>query len=305
VQANIHAFGRHALSRLQRVGASDRRWEVPRLIPARDGRHYWIDPGGDFWRAVTFIEDARSFGAIQDAGHAREVGFALGMFHALVSDLPPGTLAVTLEGFHVTPCYLERYDAIFAGRPVPRRAEVDYCRHAVDQGRAAARVLEEARARGLLPPRVVHGDPKVDNVLLDRASGRAVSLIDLDTVQPGLLHHDVGDCLRSCCNPLGEETERWESARFEPDLCRAFLQGYGAPARVCLGEVERRFLYDAVRLIPFELGLRFFTDYLEGDVYFKVQHPEHNLARALVQFRLAESVEAQGAAIRAMLAEIR
>ncbi len=158
---------------------------------------------------------------------------------------------------------------------------------------------------GTLPLRAIHGDPKVNNVLLDKATGRAVSLVDLDTVKPGLIHYDVGDCLRSSCNPLGEETEQWEQVRFEPELCRGILQGYLPHACRFLTEPETGLLYEAVRLLPFELGLRFFTDYLEGNVYFKVKHADHNLARALVQFRLAESIESQEATIRRMLAEMR
>ena len=134
--------------------------------------------------------------------------------------------------------------------------------------------------------------------MLDTATGRAVGLVDLDTVKPGLVHYDIGDCLRSGGNPLGEETEDWEMVRFEPELGRAMLHGYLSRARDFLTETDYAYLYDAIRLIAFELGLRFFTDYLAGNVYFKARHPEHNLARALVQFKLTESIESQETAIR-------
>jgi Ser/Thr protein kinase RdoA (MazF antagonist) len=205
----------------------------------------------------------------------------------------------------VTPRYLERFDRVAASRAIRHTAESTYCLRAVSRWRAGAGILEDARAAGAIRLRPIHGDPKVNNVLLDAATGRAVSLIDLDTVKPGLVHYDVGDCLRSSCNPLGEETERWEAVRFEPDLCRAILQGYLPPARSFLTDGDHRLLYEAAHLLAFELGLRFLTDYLEGDIYFKVRHPEHNLARALVQFRLAESIESQEASIRSMLAELR
>ena len=171
--------------------------------------------------------------------------------------------------------------------------------------RAWAHVLEEARAQGRLRLRPIHGDPKVNNVLLDTATGQAVALVDLDTVKPGLVHYDIGDCLRSGCNPQGEETEHWEAVRFDPDLCRALLQGYLSQARGFLTAADYDHLYDAVRLIAFELGLRFFTDYLEGNVYFKARHREHNLARALVQFRLTESIESQETAIGAIIRDLR
>jgi len=141
--------------------------------------------------------------------------------------------------------------------------------------------------------------------MIDTATGQAISIVDLDTVKPGLVHYDIGDCLRSCCNPLGEETERWEEVRFEPALCRAILRGYLSLARDFLTANDYEYLYEAIRLIAFELALRFFTDYLEGNVYFKVRHREHNLARALVQFKLTESIESQEATIRAMIQELR
>ena len=120
-------------------------------------------------------------------------------------------------------------------RPSP---EVEYALRFISERRACAPVLEEARAQGRLGLRPIHGDPKVNNVMLDRATGRAVGLVDLDTVKPGLVHYDIGDCLRSGCNPLGEETEDWEAVRFDPELCRAILQGYLAQARDFLTETD-------------------------------------------------------------------
>jgi Ser/Thr protein kinase RdoA (MazF antagonist) len=166
-------------------------------------------------------------------------------------------------------------------------------------------VLEKAKAQGRLGLRPIHGDPKVNNVMMDTDTGQAISIVDLDTVKPGLVHYDIGDCLRSGCNPLGEETEKWEAVLFDPDLCQAILQGYLSLARDFLTDNDYEYLYDAIRLIAFELGLRFFTDYLEGSVYFKANHQEHNLARALVQFKLTESIESQATAIHAIIQEIR
>jgi hypothetical protein len=130
-------------------------------------------------------------------------------------------------------------------------------------------------------------------------------MVDLDTVKPGLVHYDIGDCLRSGCNPLGEETGDWEAVRFEPELCRAMLTGYLSLAQDFLTENDYAYLYDAIRLLTFELGLRFFTDYLAGNVYFKARHPEHNLVRALVQFKLTEKIESQAATIGAIIRDLR
>ncbi len=302
VMANLVTFTEHARRRLGRASLSPgRRWEVPRVLRAKDGQDRVIAPDGSFWRALSFIEGAETFETIKDTAQAQEVGYALGMFHTLLSDLPADRLADTLPGFHVTPGYLKQYDAVLANPGGRKSPETAYCLRFVEERRAFASVLEDARAQGELSLRPIHGDPKVNNVLLDTATGQAVGMVDLDTVKPGLVHYDIGDCLRSGGNPLGEETEQWETVRFEPDLGRAILKGYLSLARDFLTAPDYAYLYDAVRVIAFELGLRFFTDYLAGNVYFKARHREHNLARALVQFRLTESIEAQEAVMRAII----
>ncbi len=306
IMLNMRTFTEHVRKRLQNVPLSaGRRWEVPRVLLAPDAQDHWIDPEGSFWRALSFIDGSQSFDTIKDIEHAREVGYALGMFHNLLSDLPSARLADTLEGFHITPRYLRHYDEVLAKNCASKSLEMDYCLQFVSERRAWAHVLENAREQGRLHLRPIHGDPKVNNVMMDTSSGQAISIVDLDTVKPGLVHYDIGDCLRSGCNSLGEETERWEMVRFDPELCRAILHGYLSLAREFLTENDYEYLYDAIRLIAFELGLRFFTDYLAGNVYFKARHPKHNLARALVQFKLTESIESQATAIRAIIQEIR
>jgi hypothetical protein len=306
VMENLVIFTEHGRKRLSRKPlGSGRRWEIPQVLRTRDGRHHFIDAQGAFWRALSFIEDAQSIDILENAGQAQEVGYALGVFHELLSDLPAHRLADTLPGFHLTPLYLRHYNAVLARRRIPSSPEAAYCQKFVEKSRAFAGILEEAKAKGHLKLRPIHGDPKVNNVLLDPVTGQAVGMVDLDTVKPGLVHYDLGDCLRSGANPLGEETEEWQQVRFEPDLARALLQGYLAQAGGFLTPDDYSYIYDALHLLPFELGLRFFTDYLEGNVYFKSRHREHNLWRALVQFRLVESIEAQENTLRNLIGELR
>jgi Ser/Thr protein kinase RdoA (MazF antagonist) len=306
VMRNLRTFTAHVRRRLERTPLSPgRRWEVPGVLLTQDGQDHWISPGGSFWRGLSFIDGAETFDTIKDNEHAREVGHALGMFHHLLSDLPPERLADTLPGFHLTPGYLRHYDEVLAKHRVSQSPEVAYALQFVKHRRDWAHVLEDARAQGKLRLRPIHGDPKVNNVMMDTATGQAVGMVDLDTVKPGLVHYDIGDCLRSGGNPLGEETEEWETVRFEPELCRALLTGYLPRARDFLTEDDYAYLYDAIRLIAFELGLRFFTDYLAGNVYFKARHQEHNLLRALVQFKLTESIESQAPAIRGLIRDLK
>jgi Ser/Thr protein kinase RdoA (MazF antagonist) len=305
VMRNMHIATEHVLRRLAlNPPCAGRRWELPRVLLTQDGKDHWLDSEGSFWRAISFIEGSQSFDTIRDIDHAREVGYALGMFHTLLSDLPAERLADTLEGFHITPGYLLHYDEVLVNNSGSRSTEVNYCLQFVKKRSGLAHVLENAKAQGRLLLRPIHGDPKVNNIMMDIATGEAIGIVDLDTVKPGLVHYDIGDCLRSGCNPMGEETEKWEEIHFETDLCQAILKGYFSMAREFLTANDFHYLYDSVRLMAFELGLRFFTDYLEGDVYFKVRRPDHNLARALVQFRLTESIESQETAIRSIIRDI-
>lgn len=310
VMQNMRIATEHVLQRLQENPETERRWEMPKVLLTQDGADYWRDTDGSFWRAISFIEASRSLDTVQDHAHALEVGYALGTFHRLMSDLPPETLADTLEGFHITPGYLKQYQDTLLSRGLHLQGaslapEVKHCLSFIEARQDLAHVLETAKAEGKLPLRPIHGDPKVNNILLDTTTGQAVSIIDLDTVKPGLIHYDIGDCLRSGCNPLGEETERWEAVHFDLELAQAMLEGYVQEAGQFLTAYDYVYLYDAIRLIAFELGLRFFADYLANNVYFKVKHPEHNLARALVQFKLTESIEAQAAALNSLIAGLR
>ena len=307
VMQNISTFTTHVRQRLQSHSIDiNRRWEVPQVFLTQDNRDYFIDDDGSFWRAISFIKAGETFDTVKDNQHAYEVGYALGMFHHLISDLPIEKLADTLPGFHITPSYLQQYENVVTQNCASRKsAEIEYCLQFVRDRKTWAHVLENGLARGHLCLRPIHGDPKVNNVMIDTVTGQAIGIIDLDTVKPGLVHYDIGDCLRSGCNPLGEETENWQSVFFDTQTCRFILQGYLSIAKNFLNENDYQYIYDAIRLITFELGLRFFTDYLAGNIYFKVKYPEHNLARALVQFKLTESIESQETDIRTIIEEMR
>ncbi|MCU0520246.1 MAG: aminoglycoside phosphotransferase family protein [Anaerolineae bacterium] len=307
IMANLRAMMEHIAAKAGAPGDADvlggtRRWELPGVVPAEDGRDYVIDDQGDFWRAITFIEGARTYPKINDARHAAEAGFALGTFQRQISDLDVQKLHDTLPGFHIIPHYLRLYDA-GAGSPVPNMdtPEIRYGMAFVAQRRDWAPVLQDACAAGRLRERPIHGDPKIDNIMIDDTSGLAVSIIDLDTVKPGLVQYDIGDCLRSCCNLQGEDAQDLDHVSFELDLCETILKGYLPEVKEFYSDEDYAQLYNSVRVLAFEMGLRFFTDYLRGDVYFKTRYPEHNLMRGLVQFRLAESIEAQETQISRMV----
>ena len=293
IMSNLSLLARHFST------CADPGIRLPTLIPARDGRPLVRDEQGGVWRLMEFIRNTRVLNRIDDLDQAREVGRILGRFHVDVGDLPVDRFAVTLPGFHVTPGYLAKFEAILEKGVPDHVGGLTPSIKFVMERRTGIDVLEKARRQRRIPVRVIHGDPKLDNILFDRGTGRAVSLIDLDTVQPGLVHYDVGDCLRSCCGRRGGSAEGGGS--FDLDLCRAVLEAYAAETRNLLLSSEIELLVDAIRLIPFELGLRFLTDHLEGDRHFRVTERGQNLVKARAQLALVADIESKEREIRGVV----
>jgi len=306
IMANMRVVTEHVHRRLEaETNQSDRIWQLPKVILTKDGKDFASDGDGECWRAISLIASAHSFEQVQSPEHAYEAGYVLGNFQRLINDIPVETLHDTLEGFHITPGYLAALDRALRTSEGQARlhssTEEERCYRFIQERREWCHVLENAKAAGELQLRPIHGDPKIANIMIDDATGKGTCIVDLDTVKPGLIHYDFGDCLRSACNPAGEETQDLSRVYFDTDLCQSIIQGYMAFARTFLTDADRYFLYDAIRLIAFELGLRFFADFIAGDVYFKVRYDLQNLNRARVQFRLTESIERRESTIRKIL----
>ena len=305
VMENMKIVTEHIHSKLQAQNLNgdrlERLWETPRVILTNSGADHFVDETHEFWRAISFIDQAETIDRIEDPVHAVEVGIALGTFHGLVGDITAADLHDTLEGFHLTPVYLEQYHQVLLNSTLQKTPEIDQCLQWVSDRTSFATILEDAKRSGKLALRIMHGDPKVNNVMFDSMTHKAISMVDLDTVKPGLIHYDIGDCLRSGCNVMGEEAKNWEAVQFDIGLCEIILQGYLPQVKGLLTSFDYDFIYDSIRLITFELGLRFLTDHLAGDTYFKTNYPTHNLQRAMVQFQLMESLENQEDKVRTMV----
>ena len=308
IMENMRAITAHCHAKLEAdalAGRDDRVWQMPRIVPAKNGSDFYRDEKGDIWRVITKVMSAHAFDLPQGPEHAMECGSALGHFHYLLSDLDPASVTDPLPGFHITSGYLAAYDrTLQTGRAqdlLKSSMEAKRLAAFIEERRGLALCLEKALERGELRKRMFHGDPKVNNIMIDEVTGKGTAMIDLDTVSPGLIHLDFGDALRSIANPAGEEEKNLSKVIFDEDLATAFCKGYIREAGAFLTDADRAYLYDSIRLLPFELGLRFFQDYLAGNVYFKTTMPEQNLNRARVQFRLCESIEARERSIRNVL----
>ena len=311
IMRNMHNITLHCHEKLEsdaKTDRDDRVWQMPRIIRTKEGADFVTDENGEVWRVITRVLSAHAFDTAQSPEHALECGATLGHFHYLVSDMDPASVVDPLPGFHVTSGYLAQYDATLesedAREILGASMEAKRLAKYIEERREFAVSLEKAEASGELMKRMFHGDPKVNNIMVDDFTGKGTAMIDLDTVSPGLMHVDVGDAVRSICNPAGEEELNLGKVTFDENLFLAFMKGYLKEAGTFMTETERAYLYDAIRLLPFELGLRFFQDYLAGDRYFKVRQPGQNLNRARVQFRLCEAIEARERSIREILAKI-
>jgi Ser/Thr protein kinase RdoA (MazF antagonist) len=254
--------------------------KIPELLHTENGVNFFHDHQGDYWRSLSYIDNTESLETISNFAQAEQVGKALGQFHHLTRGLKSEKMYDTLPGFHVAPGYLDHYQEV---KSLTKVTEDPYCADFIAHNEHIANDLEAAKEQGFLSMRVIHGDPKLNNFLFDKDSKNVVSIIDLDTVKPGLIHYDIGDCLRSCCHSE-------KSSAFNLEIFQTILTSYLQEMGTAFSERDHQFLYPAIRLIPFELGLRFYTDYLEGNRYFKVIDPDENLHRAQAQFRLCASV---------------
>ena len=274
------------------------RLKIPDLLKTLTNQDFYQDQLGDCWRALSYIENTESLETLTHLSQAQQTGFALGYFHRLVSDLDPSLLHDTLPGFHIAPGYLSHYQEILTQSPKQIECEDIYCADFIAQHDHICNDLEAAKQQGFLALRVIHGDPKLNNFLFNKHTKKIVSIIDLDTVKPGLLHYDIGDCLRSCCHIL-------ESNQFDLEICAAILKSYLSETCVFFSAYDYQYLFAAIRLIPFELGVRFYTDYLEGNRYFKVADPKQNLQRASAQFQLCQNIMAQKSAIKSLIEQLK
>ena len=294
---NVARVTAHLRSKLAAQGEHDVERRCLTLAGAKDGETAVRDAHGGWWRAWHYVEDSVTHESIDDERQARSAARAYGEFQRLLADLPPPRLAETIPDFHVTPQRLRRLEAAVArdpqGRVARARAEIEV---ALAHRPLADALLAMHRA-GALPERVTHNDTKLNNVLFDARADEALCVVDLDTVMPGLGAWDFGDLVRS--SALAREDRAGPTgAHLDIGLFEALLHGYLEGAGEVLTAIEREVLPLGCRVMAYELGVRFLTDYLEGDVYFKTEHAEHNLERARVQLELMLAMERQEAAMQ-------
>ena len=302
---NIARVTRHLRERLAREPEADAERETLTLVPTRAGAFYLVDEQGQFWRTYLMIERARSYDTASSPDQAGQAARAFGLFQRRLADLPGPRLHETIPAFHHTLTRLRALEAAAREDAHGRAREV-----APELAFAAARepltrLLLELQARGLAPERITHNDTKINNVLLDETTGRGLCVIDLDTVMPGLSLYDFGDLMRTALCPAAEDERDLSRVQIRPPFFSALVEGYLEGAGPVLTDAEIAHLPEAGLLITLEVGMRFLTDHLAGDTYFKIRYPGHNLDRCRNQFALVARLEEQLDDLRAVIRKLR
>ena len=290
---NIARVTRHIHNKLQQTNTTDIDRRTLTLIPTIDGDNLLTDNEGLYWRAYIFIENAKTYDIIESTDQAYKAAQAFGQFQCQLADLPSPRLIETIPQFHHT---RSRYDALL------QAADIDCCGRAASAHKeiafakdheSAVDTLLDLQASGDLPERITHNDTKLNNVMIDDDTGEGICVIDLDTVMPGLALYDFGDMVRTATNTGAEDERDLSKISMDIDMFEALTLGYLSTAGSMLVPKEIEYLPFSGKLIALEIGLRFLTDYLQGDVYFKTHREGHNLDRCRTQFKLMQSIEEQ------------
>jgi len=293
VMDNVVRVTSHIWNKLVAQNAREVTRKVLTVVPTSDGQPFYRDPDNVCWRTFVFVEKVQSFESVQSTSQAYEAGKAFGTFQNLLADLQGGRLHETIPNFHNTRM---RFAALQAA------IEQDRCNRARSAEKEIAFALQQvpwigtlldAHARGEIPERITHNDTKFNNVMLDWETGQAMCVVDLDTVMPGLVLYDFGDMVRTTTSPTLEDEKDLAKVEMQMPMFEALAHGYVTAAGPFLAPAEKAHLALAGRLIAFTIGIRFLTDYLVGDTYFRVHRSGHNLDRCRTQFKLVESIARQ------------
>ena len=298
---NIEKVCLHLKQKLAHLGQEEVAKRTMTLIPTWDGQHYYKDEQGDYWRVFILIPETRSYDILETTDQAFSGGMAFGQFQKQLSDLDPTTIVEVLPNFHNIEFRMNNLREAIANDRVNRVAEVqdllDYIFEREDKMRT---ILELGRANKL-PLRITHNDTKFNNVLLD-SNDQVQCVIDLDTVMPGYVAYDFGDAIRTIINSAAEDEADLSKIVLNVPLFEAFTAGYLSEAKEFLNETEVESLIHGVHLLPYMQAVRFLTDYIDGDTYYKIAYPEHNLVRTKAQLKLVQELEANHKVLTDILA---
>lgn len=285
---NIEIVTSHIREKLLIAHEDNIERKVLHLIPTKKGKLYYKTPEGDYWRLYVLVEPATSQEKVTPAS-AELTGEAFGRFQCQLADLPFDALCESIPNFHNIEYRLQQLDEALAADPKGRKAACMDIIEAINQRRDEMCLAERLFREGKLPKHINHCDTKVNNILFDE-EGRPICIVDLDTVMPGFVLSDFGDFMRTAANTGEEDDKNLDNIHVDLEIFEAYTRGYLKEATF-LTDIEKELLPFGCRLLSYMQTVRFFTDYINGDTYYKIQYPEHNLVRTRAQLRLVEEQE--------------
>jgi hypothetical protein len=298
VMKNVTRVTTHIRKKLEARNVRDLTRRSLIVIPTRDGKSYYQNGESEVWRTFVFVEGVETYEAVQSPEQAFQAGRAFGEFQRLLVDLPGERLLETIPDFHNT---RKRFSALqqaiqndHYNRAKDARPEIEFAlKH-----EPIVDVILTAMGKGRIPERITHNDTKFNNVMMDVLTGEAMCIVDLDTVMPGCALYDFGDMVRTTTSPTLEDEPDLSKVKMQMAMFKQLARGYVSTAGEFLTKAEKSHIAFSGKLITFEIGLRFLTDYLSGDTYFRTHRPGHNLDRCRTQFKLVESIERQELAMK-------
>jgi hypothetical protein len=268
------------------------------VIPTRDGKSYYQNGDSEVWRTFVFVEGVETYEAVQSPEQAFQAGRAFGEFQHLLVDLPGDRLHETIPYFHHT---RRRFTALQQAIEKDRYNRAKDARPEIEFALSHEKIVDvilTAMEKGKIPERVTHNDTKFNNVMLDVLTGESMCIVDLDTVMPGCALYDFGDMVRTTTSPTLEDEPDLSKVKMQMPMFKRLAEGYLSTASQFLTKAEKSHIAFSGKLITFEIGIRFLTDFLVGDTYFRIHRPAHNLDRCRTQFKLVESIERQEEAMQ-------
>lgn len=289
LQNNINTVTTHIRKKLEAKGESDIDRKVLTFLPTKDGKPYYFD-GDSYWRVCLFIPNSKSYEEVTPE-LSYEAGKAFGDFQSMLSDLPEGSLGETIPNFHNMEFRLQQFHDAVKANAAGRLEEVKELIEEVEKRAEAMCIQERLYREGKLQKRTNHCDTKVNNMMFDADTDKVLCVIDLDTVMPGFVLSDIGDFIRTGANTGAEDDENLDNVNVNMDIFKAYTRGYMETAKAFLSPLEISLLPYGGRLLTYMQTVRFLTDYINGDTYYKIHSPKHNLIRTKAQFKLLQSLE--------------
>lgn len=292
LQTNIERVTVHLNRKISAIPGSDIKRQCLQLIKAKNGKSWITDNYGNFWRMFLYISDHRSYDIVDSTEKAFEGGKAIGRFQALLSDLPGEPLFETIPDFHNLQKRLDNFNISIKNDSAARvkniAQEIDFLMKRSDP----MKVIHNLGEQEEIPVRITHNDTKFNNILFDK-NDKSLCIIDLDTVMPGYFHSDFGDAIRTGANTAAEDEQIITKVNMDISLFEGYARGYLSETRDTLNKIEKEHLPLTPLVMTFEQAVRFLTDYIDGDIYYKIHHENHNLQRTRAQIKLIESMEKQ------------